>query len=488
MIYIFVIIICISLTFNFFLLNKYTKLKKKDFNTFFFKKYIIDSKLNSIIDSDNKIISSVDLEKIVGDEYSNVKTIIEKGTEYWSNFEQKVHQKNNLIELEKISESSYTLNIIHNEEIPFLRRFRAFYEAVEQNSASIVLTNPNGEIIYVNKGFCQLTEYTKEEILGQNPRILKSGEQNKEFYKQLWSTITQKQAWEGEFHNKKKNGELYWEKALITPILNTDGNIISYMAIKENITELKEKEKEIENYIEKLEDLNNTKDKLFSIIAHDLKNPFSVIKGLIELVNSKVQSTKDINLIRQIDLMTKASNQFYDLLQNLLQWSQAQRGKIQIQIQKVEISEIFDNEINLLQLQAKKKGIFIQNVCFPPIYIESDPNLLSIIFRNLINNAVKFSEAGDIVRLNAYKEDDIIYMEVKDEGIGMTEEQISQFYKEKLVSTYGTNNEKGTGVGLSMVLKFVELLNLKIKIESEVNKGSNFIIMYHIKKNENEKN
>jgi len=488
MVYILAFVLCISLFINLYLLFKYVKFKKMNLEGAYFKSYIVDAKFNSIIDRNNKKLSLLDFEKILGDEFLNVKTEIERGADYWSNFEQNDLPNNKLVELEKKTDTDYHINLILNTNIPFINRFYSFYEAVEQNSASIVLTNPEGNIIYVNKGFSNLTGYTKKEALGQNPRILKSGEQNTDYYEKLWNTISQKKAWEGEFHNKKKNGNLYWEKALITPILNQDGEIISYMALKENITELKENKKEIENYIEKLEDLNNTKDKLFSIIAHDLKNPFSVIKGLIELVNSKVQSTKDENLIRQIGLMTKASDQFYDLLQNLLRWSQAQRGKIQAQIQRVEISEVFDKEINLLQYQAKKKGVFIQNVCFPPIYIESDANLLSIIFRNLINNAVKFSEAGDIVRLNAYKEDDTFYMEVKDEGIGMTEEQVSQFYKEKLVSTYGTNNEKGTGVGLSMVLKFVELLNLEIKIESAVNRGTKFIIMYSIKENSDEKN
>jgi len=488
MVYILAFVLCISLFINLYLLFKYVKFKKMNLEGAYFKSYIVDAKFNSIIDRNNKKLSLLDFEKILGDEFLNVKTEIERGADYWSNFEQNDLPNNKLVELEKKTDTDYHINLILNTNIPFINRFYSFYEAVEQNSASIVLTNPEGNIIYVNKGFSNLTGYTKKEALGQNPRILKSGEQNTDYYEKLWNTISQKKAWEGEFHNKKKNGNLYWEKALITPILNQDGEIISYMALKENITELKENKKEIENYIEKLEDLNNTKDKLFSIIAHDLKNPFSVIKGLIELVNSKVQSTKDENLIRQIGLMTKASDQFYDLLQNLLRWSQAQRGKIQAQIQRVEISEVFDKEINLLQYQAKKKGVFIQNVCFPPFYIESDANLLSIIFRNLINNAVKFSEAGDIVRLNAYKEDDTFYMEVKDEGIGMTEEQVSQFYKEKLVSTYGTNNEKGTGVGLSMVLKFVELLNLEIKIESEVNRGTKFIIMYSIKENSDEKN
>ena len=122
---------------------------------------------------------------------------------------------------------------------------RKLSRAVEQNPASIVITNREGEIEYVNPKFCTLTGYPVEEILGQNPRVLKSGEHPSEFYRELWETITAGKEWRGEFHNKKKGGELYWELASISPITNTAGAITHFVGIKEDITQRKQMEQEL---------------------------------------------------------------------------------------------------------------------------------------------------------------------------------------------------------------------------------------------------
>ncbi|MCU0334392.1 MAG: PAS domain S-box protein [Chitinophagaceae bacterium] len=118
-------------------------------------------------------------------------------------------------------------------------QLRIVNRAVEQSNASVVITNIDGNIEYVNPAFCRLTGYTEAEALGQNPRILKSGITSENEYKQMWEVISKKQSWQGEFCNKKKNGELYWENATITPILNDQGDITHYLAVKENITERK---------------------------------------------------------------------------------------------------------------------------------------------------------------------------------------------------------------------------------------------------------
>ncbi len=469
----------ISLIFNVFLVILFFKYeKKKELAKCDYLRYdlvIIDGK---IVTTDNKELSEIEF--LEPDQIKEIKNAISQNIAYYTNFNKLDKRSDILIELieNKKEGRKYNLSIFHKNRFPLYERFNAFYTAVEQNAATIVITDVDGIIVYVNKKFADLTGFSREEAIGQNPRILKSGEQSREFYKNLWNTITSGRTWKGEFHNKKKNGELYWERALITPIFSVDNQIISYIAVKEDITELKRKVEEIDQYIVKLESLNDTKDKLFSIIAHDLKNPFSVIRGLIEVLNNRVQQNGDETLKRQFALMKKASEQFYKLLENLLLWSRSQRKKIQPKFEEIEISEFFDIEIANYQATANKKGVFIQNLTFPSVSIISDKNLLSIIIRNLVNNAVKFSEAGDIVRLNAYEENSKIYMVVKDEGVGMTEEQIEQFYKSKLHSTYGTNNEKGTGIGLSMVLSFAKLLKLKIQVESIKNKGTTFILIY----------
>jgi diguanylate cyclase (GGDEF)-like protein/PAS domain S-box-containing protein len=126
-------------------------------------------------------------------------------------------------------------------------------KAVEFNPATVLITDANGNISYVNNRFQKLTGYSREEVLGRNPRIFKSGRQDREFYSRLWETISSGKSWSGEFYNKKKNGELYWESALISPIFNERGNITHYVAVKEDITARKEAEERLEESMELLD-------------------------------------------------------------------------------------------------------------------------------------------------------------------------------------------------------------------------------------------
>ena len=136
--------------------------------------------------------------------------------------------------------------------------------AVEQSPASVVITNQQGEIEYVNKKFCEVTGYSKEEAIGNNPRILKSGLQQKEFYEELWKTILSGKGWNGELQNKKKNGEIFWESAQISPLLNKDGEITSYIAIKEDITDRKLEQEELIKAKEEAEEMNRLKNNFLS--------------------------------------------------------------------------------------------------------------------------------------------------------------------------------------------------------------------------------
>ncbi len=137
--------------------------------------------------------------------------------------------------------------------------------AVEQSPASIVITNTDGDIEYVNPKFTKVTGYTENEAIGENPRVLKSGKQGESFYKELWQTITAGQNWRGEFHNKKKNSDTYWEEAIISPILDEKGDVTHYLAVKEDITEQKRAKEELERNYESRQILNS----LLSISLED---------------------------------------------------------------------------------------------------------------------------------------------------------------------------------------------------------------------------
>ena len=155
---------------------------------------------------------------------------------------------------------------------------------MEQSPASVVITDLEGKIEYVNPKFTQVTGYSVEEAIGQNPRILKSGEWPSEAYRELWETITAGKEWRGEFHNKRKDSTLYWEYASISPIRNEKGEITHFLAVKEDITERKLAEAELARAKEAAEAANRAKDQFLANMSHEIRTPMNGIIGMTELV------------------------------------------------------------------------------------------------------------------------------------------------------------------------------------------------------------
>ncbi len=177
--------------------------------------------------------------------------------------------------------------------------------AIEEATVSIMITDTEGKIEYVNPFFCSLTGYSRDEVIGKTPRIVKSGEHPKEFYENLWRTIKSGKVWKGEFHNRKKSGELYWERATISPVHDSEGNIINFIAIKEDITKLKEITEQYYQ-LQKIQAIGT----LAGGIAHDFNNILSAMTGYIELIDLKLKKGEDVkNYIKRIKTSIKRAKE-----------------------------------------------------------------------------------------------------------------------------------------------------------------------------------
>jgi PAS domain S-box-containing protein len=188
----------------------------------------------------------------------------------------------------QISPVGFLLLLKEVDESEIFRKNELNRVTIEQSPVSIVLTDVNGRIEYVNKHFSQLTGYKPGEVFGKKTSVLKSEFTPKETFSELWNTITSGQVWNGEFVNRKKNKELYYEEATIAPIKDKKGETINYIAIKSNISESKRNQKLIEQRTNELAELNSTKDRLFSIIAHDLKGPIGNQQQLLEFLEHDI--------------------------------------------------------------------------------------------------------------------------------------------------------------------------------------------------------
>lgn len=347
--------------------------------------------------------------------------------------------------------------------------------AVSQNPAAIVITDLTGKIEYVNQQFSTITGYSYQEAIGRNPRILNSGVHSKEFYGNMWSTILSGETWTGEIYNKRKDGSLFWEAATIAPILNEKNEIINIVAIKQDITARKLAELALVESQKKLKELNETKNRLFSIIGHDLRGPIGTLKSFIEFIVEEPDYDDIQNIKQSLKSLLSSTTTTFELLENLLLWAKSQQNEVVFAPADINLHQIVDTSIALVAEMAKSKAIAIHNQIPKEQIVHADRNMIMTVIRNLITNAIKFTENGKNIYLFSAEDESLLTVSVRDEGVGMAPSILMGLFNPKEGnSTLGTSGEKGTGLGLQLCKDFVERHNGKIWADSEEGKGSEF--------------
>lgn len=354
------------------------------------------------------------------------------------------------------------------------------YRCLFENMTDIVCILDNaGNILKVNNSCLKLYEYTEEELLKMNVNdlVYKDDLKNsKKHFKKL------------EYHGfynlyegriKTKSGKIIWIQVNSTAII-IDGEKVGSQDIIRDITVTKKNELKIINQNKALVATNNSKDKFFSIIAHDLRGPFNSIIGFSELLNKDFDTLSNDKKRSYLNIVLKGINNVYKLLENLLLWSQTQRGTLEFNLKQLNLAQISNTSIKLMELSAVNKSIKISNHIPKTIDLMADEVLLSTVIRNLLSNALKFTPKGGHVELNAKITEEIqhhkyVEISIKDNGVGIPLAfQSDLFTLENKNKTKGTNNENGTGLGLIICKEFVEKHKGKIWVESEPNKGSTF--------------
>jgi signal transduction histidine kinase len=245
------------------------------------------------------------------------------------------------------------------------------------------------------------------------------------------------------------------------------------MEIESQKEELISQQEILVNMNNELDSLNVSKDKFFSIIAHDLKNPFSTIIGFSEILKEDIRSGDLAEIEESVTMINTSAVQTFRLLENLLEWAKAQRGKLTFNPEQLDLKALLEEEIKILSDMAKPKNIALECSIPENLKIVADQNMIKTIIRNLISNAIKFTHRNGKVEVMVKAENQYVNISVADTGIGMTKEIISKLFRiDSDLSTPGTENERGTGLGLFLCKEFVEKHGGKIWAESEEGKGS----------------
>ncbi len=477
---------------------------------------------------------------------------------------------------------------------------RKLSTAVEQSPATVVITDVEGNIEYVNPKFTETTGYTKEEALGKNPRILKSDNVPPGFYKEMWETIIAGDEWRGEFQNKKKNGDLYWEQSSISPIRDSSGIITHFLAVKEDITERKKRDEEfralldsapdatiitnsdgeivmvnkqtenifeyereelIGNKIEMLipqkfrkghpkhrkklirhsdarlmgenmellalckdgrefpveirlspiktssgtvvassirditerkkaenelkvakqaaEEATQAKSDFLANMSHEIRTPMNAIIGMSQLALRTELTPKQHDYLVKVEY---SAHNLLGIINDILDFSKIEAGKMDIELIDFHLDGVLENLSNLVTLKAEEKGleVIFSTAKEVPMSLVGDPLRLGQILINLSNNAVKFTEKGEVVVstevLEKNTDNVTLKFTVRDTGIGLTEKQIGKLFQ-SFSQADGSTTRKygGTGLGLTISKKLVEMMDGEIWVESEHGKGSSFI-------------
>lgn len=227
---------------------------------------------------------------------------------------------------------------------------------------------------------------------------------------------------------------------------------------------------------DRLEEVNSLKDKLFSIIAHDLRNPFNGLLVLTDILKYKLDRMEKGEIRKMIDLIYDSSKDGYDLLENLLEWSRSQKDQIEYNPVAVDVSKLVKGNIQLTKPMAISKNVNLVTDIPAKLVITADPHMIDTIIRNLITNAIKFTPENGTIIVKIKKADDKVWVSVKDSGVGIDKKTLDNLFGSSVInSAVGTANEKGTGLGILLCREFIQRQGGKIWAESETGKGSEFI-------------
>jgi len=269
----------------------------------------------------------------------------------------------------------------------------------------------------------------------------------------------------------------FWSEMNASLLLDSNGAVKGYIIIFRDITERKIAEAKLMQYTEELDESNRTKDKLFSIIAHDLRSPFSALLGISKiLLMESERETIEMDRMRKFSkILYDSTGRTYDLLINLLEWSRLQADRIVVKTEELDLSNLIVENVNIGNTVAINKNITLQFTTQGNHPAISDRAIINTVLRNLISNAIKYTPQNGLVTVSLDKKGDMYLISVSDNGLGIPAENLEKLFKlETIQSTPGTNNEKGTGLGLVLCKDFINKLGGEIWVESRYGHGATF--------------
>lgn len=338
------------------------------------------------------------------------------------------------------------------------------------------------KFIYLSPSVEKLRGYTVEEVMQQSFEEIVTAESALRIAEVLREGLANYYA-TGEYYDNTvrieqpvKGGGTVWTEVVSSLLKDADGNL-RILGVTRNITENLKMENELKQKNSELQLANSTRNKLLSVISHDLRSPFHPILNMSDILMTDLEILTPKEIKQFSEDIHNSAVRVMNLLENLLKWTRMQSGALQFNPVSVDLKVLVKDTLNSLKHNLHAKDITIDAVLPAGVVIEGDVSMLQSLVQNLITNAVKFSYSGSVVEVSLTPKDDKVIFIVADHGVGMTEEQKAKlFIEHEIASTPGTSNEKGSGLGLNLCFEFVAKHSGTIDVESEPGKGTKFIV------------
>ncbi|MGE5470841.1 MAG: PAS domain-containing protein [Bacteroidota bacterium] len=375
-------------------------------------------------------------------------------------------------------------------------QLRKLSQAVEQSPEAIVIADLNANIEYANQAFTDSSGYSLEEVLGRNLRFLQSGMTPRETYTELWGHLVTGRVWSGELVNRRKTGEIYYEHAIIAPIRQPDGSITHYLAVKQEITEKKRINEELDRHRHHLEELveqrtrelaaakdaaevaNRAKSAFLANMSHEIRTPMNAITGLTHLLQ---RATRDAEQLDKLGRIGQAADHLMEVINDILDISKIEAGKLELELSDFALDDLLQRALALVRDKAQAKGLQLEIGAPPEIggRLRGDLTRLTQALVNYLGNAIKFTGQGSIalrcLLLEPGSRDVLLRFEVSDTGIGIEADAVDRLFAPfEQADNSTTRLYGGTGLGLAITRHLAQLMGGEAGVESVPGGGSTF--------------
>ena len=375
-----------------------------------------------------------------------------------------------------------------NRELKAALRESEYRRVALDQHVIVSLMDTEGKIIFVNDKFCSSTGYTREELIGQNIRMVESVHHPADFYKELWHVISQGGIWRNEMCKKRKNGELLWLDTTIVPFIDEDGKPSKYGSLSTDITDLKLTQQALTQAKIEAENANRAKSQFLSSMSHELRTPMNAIMGfsqLLQMDETPALSPEQLDGVKEIH---RAGQHLLELINEVLDLSRIEAGRIDLSVESIDVGLVLIECVSLIAPLAEKRGVKIsfmvngedmpmESMAEMEFRIMADTTRIKQVLLNLLSNGVKYnSEQGSLIIAFDTTGKNALRIAVTDTGDGLTVGQQEQLFTafNRLGAEY--TEIEGTGIGLAIAKKIIELMGGSIGVESEIGKGSVFWI------------